>query len=466
MPVIILVADGARPDTLASAMDSGALPALERLRAEGELHTISTVFPSVTGPAYAPFLLGRYPGPLGLPGLRWYDRARRCASFPDYARSYVGAELRHMNGDLEPSAPTLFELAPSRMAAMSMIDRGLRAREHVGRGVATVARTARVHFRGRLGGWLDLDRHVARDAVRHVRAHRPEVAFIALMGVDKASHAAGHTSREVMEALSIVDETAAALRADAEQDGRWSHTHLWLVSDHGHSPVLSHDDLAGALAELGLRVAAHPWMLSRRPDVAVMVSGNAMAHLYLEPRRPGRPWWPALAPRWEPLAALLLERPSVDLLLIPRSATECEVRAARRGSAMIEHARGRYSYRPLTGDPLGLGALEALPSDACHERSIDTDYPDGIVQIAHLACAARSGDILLSATRGHDFRARYEPIPHRSAHGALHREHMLVPLLASRPLAGVPRRTVDVMPSALAALGLPLPAGLDGRSFV
>ena len=33
---IILVADGARPDTLAAALDDGALPALARLRAEGD----------------------------------------------------------------------------------------------------------------------------------------------------------------------------------------------------------------------------------------------------------------------------------------------------------------------------------------------------------------------------------------------------------------------------------------------
>jgi hypothetical protein len=43
---------------------------------------------------------------------------------------------------------------------------------------------------------------------------------------------------------------------------------------------------------------------------------------------------------------------------------------------------------------------------------------------------------------------------------------MLVPLLVNQPIAGTPRRTVDVMPSALVALGLPVPAGLEGESFV
>jgi hypothetical protein len=53
-----------------------------------------------------------------------------------------------------------------------------------------------------------------------------------------------------------------------------------------------------------------------------------------------------------------------------------------------------------------------------------------------------------------------------SSHGALHRDHMLVPLLLNRPPAAAPRRTVDVMPSALSALRKAVPAGLDGESFI
>jgi hypothetical protein len=43
---------------------------------------------------------------------------------------------------------------------------------------------------------------------------------------------------------------------------------------------------------------------------------------------------------------------------------------------------------------------------------------------------------------------------------------MMVPLLVNRAIHGTPRRTVDVMPSALAALDKPIPPGLDGRSFL
>ena len=266
--------------------------------------------------------------------------------------------------------------------------------------------------------------------------------------------------------MRIVDATAAEIRRDAERSGRWDSTHLWVASDHGHSQVTAHDDLAVLLRLWGYDTLSHPWTFAGGRDAAVMVSGNAMAHIYLELDRPGRPWWPSLARRWSELVVSLLDRPSVDLLILPLSADQCEVRSGARGAAVICARGGVYSYRPVTGDPLGIGWHEWLCDEAAYEVTMASDYPDAIVQIARLASASRSGEIILSAARGWDFRARHEPIPHVSSHGARHREHMLVPLLTNRPLASAPRRTVDVMPSALAALGLEVPPGLDGTSFI
>lgn len=469
--VVILVADGARPDTLAHAIDSGALPALARLRAEGALRTVTSTFPSVTGPAYAPFLLGRYPGPIGLPGLRWFDRAREVTGGRGASRSYVGYEMRRVDDDIAVDAPTLFELAGSSLGALNMIGRGLPRRARIGRGARFVARAARTHFAGNVRGWLDIDRDIGAHVADRIRRERPRLVFCALTGVDKTSHSEGHGAPVVLDAMRIVDETAARIRSDAERDGRWERMHLWIVSDHGHSRVREHDDLAQLLREWGHRTIAHPWTFTGGRDAAVMVSGNAMSHIYLELDRRARPWWPELAGRWDEVARRLEARPSVDLLLLPHSPERCEVRAAGRGRAFVEMARGsdgamRYAYRPATGDPLGIGEHEGLGHLEAREVTMASDYPDAIVQIAHLAGAPRSGEVIVSAARDWDFRSRYEPIPHVSSHGALHREHMLVPLLLNRPPARQPLRTVGVMPSALAALGVPIPAGLDGRSFV
>ena len=212
---------------------------------------------------------------------------------------------------------------------------------------------------------------------------------------------------------------------------------------------------------------AHPWLLARGAAVAVMVGGNAMAHLYVELERRERAGWSALREKWEPLARTLLARESVDIVILPDGDASVEVRSRDRGSAIITSANGRFSYRTTSGDPLGAGCeLEHVTALDAYDALARGDYPDAVVQIAQLAASARAGDIIVSATPGWDFREKWEPIKHVSTHGSLHREHMLVPLLTSKPIRGTPRRTADVMPSALEALGLPAARDLDGASFV
>lgn len=461
----MIIADGVRPDSLARSIDGGHLPALAALREEGQLSTVTSAFPSVTGPAYAPFLMGRYPGSIGLPGLRWYDRSRRVAKLTGHSRSYVGAEMRFVDRDIDRASPTIFELAKPSLGALSVIGRGLRRRERIGQTAAFVARAAATHFRGNVRGWLAIDRQVGEEAARRLRKQRVRFAFIALTGIDKTSHAEGQDARIVIDAMRIVDDTVAQIRSDAERDGRWKKMHLWVGSDHGHSPVRDHEDLVALISGWGYTTLAHPWAFNASADVAVMVSGNAMTHLYLELDQKTRPWWPSLGNKWNDLAERLLARASVDLLILPTSVASCEIRARGRGFARLTWAESRYSYTPTSGDPLGIGVQNSLDDAEAYDATIATDYPDALVQIAHLIASPRCGDIVLSAARDWDYRARYEPIPHVSSHGALHREHMLVPLLLNRPSAGVPRRTVDVMPSALAALGITAPKTLDGISF-
>ena len=460
MPVVILVADGLRPDTLATAIEGGTVPALSRLCEEGGLNTVTSVFPSVTGPAYAPFLMGRFPGAVGLPGLRWYDRTRRLARMPFHSRSYVGAEMRHVDSDLDANAPTIFELTQSNLAAMNVIGRGLKTHERLGQGLRFVMRTGATHFRGDVRGWLGIDRDIAAQFTQRFFEERPAFAFAALTGIDKTSHARGHDSPLASQALSIVDLAVGSMRYAAERAGIWEDTHLWVVSDHGHSPVSRHEDLAALVESFGVSVIAHPWPMRRSPESAVMVSGNAMAHIYTGLQDNG-----ARHAHAEMIATQLLMRESVDLLLRP--CTEgCDVYSPRRGKAQVTWTADSFSYEPETGDPLGIGAQSHLSNDAAYQVTRESEYPDSLVQIANLIKSSRCGDIVLSAAPEWDFRARFEPIPHVSTHGSLRKEHMLVPLLTNRPPKISPRRTTDVMPSALSALGIEIPKNLDGQSFI
>lgn len=462
----MIIADGVRPDVLSRSIADGRLPALAALHAEGSLSTITSAFPSVTGPAYAPFIMGRYPGSIGLPGLRWYDRTRRIARLYGHSRSYVGAGMRSVDRDIDPRAPTIFELAKPSIGALSVITRGLPRRDRIGHNPVFAARAGATHFRGNVRGWLRIDRRIGEEVARRVRTGMPKFTFAALTGIDKTSHAAGQDSSLVAEALRIVDDTVARIRADAERDGRWKRMHLWVGSDHGHSSVVDHEDLSGLLTKWGYTTLAHPWAFNASADVAVMVSGNAMAHIYVELKRTERCWWPQFAERWLSLPNNLLERQSVDLMILPKGPDSCEIHSRLRGMATLAWPRSRYTYTPQSGDPLGIGGLDALDQFQAYDATIDSDYPDALVQIGSLATSPRSGDIILSAARDWDYRARFEPIPHVSSHGALHREHMLVPLLLNRRPRHRPHRTVDVMPSALTALGITVPNGLDGISYL
>jgi arylsulfatase A-like enzyme len=373
--------------------------------------------------------------------------------------------MRFVDRDIDGASPTIFELAKPSVGALSVIARGLRRRERIGQSPAFVARAAATHFRGNVRGWLAIDRHVGEEMAHRLRTRRTKYAFIALTGVDKTSHAEGQDSPIVSDALRIVDDTVAQIRSDAERDGRWARMHLWVGSDHGHSSVRDHEDLTAILAEWGYSTLSHPWAFNTAADIAVMVSGNAMAHLYLNLDQKARPWWPALGGKWSELIKRLLSRPSVDLLVLPTSASSCEIVSPTRGAATLAWSESRYSYTPTTGDPLEIGEHWSISDRDSYDATLETDYPDALVQIAHLIGSARSGDIILSASRDWDYRAKYEPIPHVSSHGALHREHMLVPLLLNRAPQRSPRRTVDVMPSTLAALGITPPKTLDGVSF-
>ena len=153
-------------------------------------------------------------------------------------------------------------------------------------------------------------------------------------------------------------------------------------------------------------------------------------------------------------------------MIVPRRIGECAIYNKDRGSARLRWADGRLTYEPASGDPLRLGSCSGITEEESYDATFDSDYPDSLVQISRLCDSPRSGEIILSAARDWDFRAKYEPIPHYSSHGALHRDHMLVPILMSRAPSRAPRRTVDVMPSALEALGITVPPGLDGRSFL
>jgi Type I phosphodiesterase / nucleotide pyrophosphatase len=276
----------------------------------------------------------------------------------------------------------------------------------------------------------------------------------------------------VRDAILDIDHAIAQAQAIAKAGGWSEGLRIWVVADHGHAPVSQHEDLHGWLEARDLRVRAHPRLHTRNPDVVLMVGGNAMAHLYLDPASRTRSWWPSHAARWETLHDALLARDAVDLVAVGISPTRMRIAHHGRGVAEIATrtdrlGASRWDYDCIDGDPLLLGgSLRDLDDAAAWTAGAASPYPDALVQLSALAASTRAGDLIVSAADGWDLRSRFEPVAHVSTHGALLAEQMMVPLIIDGAVARQPQRTADVMPSVLDALGIEVPTGLDGRSFL
>ena len=464
--LLLVVADGVRPDVLEEEIAAGRAPTIAALQARGGSYTITSSFPSVTGPAYVPFMMGRNPGDVGMPGLRWFDRTRTLRWAPAAARSYAGIDIWHADRDVSRDAPTLLELARPSLAGMSMLGRGA-SLGNVGRSAMWCIRAAIPHFRGDTLGWRRVEQAATNAFLARFARERPRVSVLAITSPDKFSHAFGSRSESVRAAIADIDSAIARARHLAHEGGWLDTLRVWLVGDHGHAPVERHEDLHGWLEAEGHLVLCHPQLTVRNADIALMVGGNAMAHLYLDPSQRTRGSWGVHAPRWTTLHDALVARESVDLVAVSLGPDRVRVSHADRGSAELSRRDARLSYVADAGDPLGLGGtLRGLDACAAWMASSTTSYPDALVQLVSLLGSSRSGDIVLSAADGWDFRARFEPVDHVSTHGALLRDHMLVPLVLDGPAARLPMRTTDVVPSALSALGIETDAAFDGRSFV
>ena len=104
--VIFVLLDGSRVDSINKYLEEGHLPNLKSvIENEGSIQNAVSVFPSTTGPAYIPFLMGLYPGNANLPGIRWFDKYKFAQNKSHYNshRSYVGIESVFLNSDIKKS---------------------------------------------------------------------------------------------------------------------------------------------------------------------------------------------------------------------------------------------------------------------------------------------------------------------------------------------------------------------------
>ncbi len=475
---VLVLIDGARIDVLRDLLRRGDLPNLARWVIEpGGLRTGTTVFPSTTGVAYIPFLFGRYPGSVGIPGIRWLDRGRAAGGWLAQwraARSYCGVQGGWLNTDIV-ATPSIFDLVPDSIAICTPLTRGLRAGAHRCARQRVVLGSA-AHY---LGTYPVLDRAVA--AAWLDTADEPwRFLFVVFPGVDGISHLKDPLHPAVLESYRLVDRALGAFVARIRKQGT-ALPAFFVVSDHGMTVMREHTDPGVLLERSGVRTLRHPVHVWRRgARVATMVSGNASVQLYFEPRSGReRPLTESEIP--DAILEQLLALPAVRLVACRADPAGAGVAGGPGGAggaggivvrtknarALLTESTALVRYEPQSGDPLGLGGYLELDDRDLLLRTRETDVPDAPRQLLQLFATPRAGDLVLAAEPGADFRGPWEIPEHRAGHGSLIAEHMEVPIAASVALPDSGLRTVDLMPTVLERLDVAVPSGvaLDGVPF-
>jgi len=461
---ILCLIDGARPDVLADLVAAGELPNIEReILAGGTARTAVSCLPSTTGPAHLPFLTGCYPGTLNIPGIRWLDKVvfeRGGIWDRGSFRSYNGIEAYLMDRDLPPERPTLFELTERPFAINSLITRGLPR----GHNLTALARPLLYLYAHLTDRWHPIDRMAHRRLLACLDRD-PDFVFAVYPAVDSYSHLRHPRHADTLAAYRAIDRGIGELVAALKRRGRWDDTLLLITSDHGLTATDRHLDLACHLNKRGMRTLFYPLVWKRRPEAAVMISGNAVGKIYF--LRDGHPAAEPLDVRlrlgkvWDEL----LGREEIDFLAWPAAPGRIEI-AAARGKAAVTRGPEGFSYEPLEGDPFALGALGPLTGDEALVATAASEYPDALVQLDQFFASPRSGDLLVVARNGSDLRRAYEWPEHHSSHGSLQREHMTVPLLYNQTgWDPRPARTVDLFNTVLKWLGKPAVENVDGQAL-
>ncbi len=460
--------DGARVDIFKELLERGDLPNLSRFLIEpGSFRAATTVFPSVTGVAYVPYLTGLFPGRANIPGYRWFDRdrySRRPLSMMRF-RNYNGLGSYLMDRDLAREAVTLFELLRPSSNIFSGISRGTGFR----RNAAYFRRVPAALKFFRTGDWDHIDRAGETFLLRAANRKREKFTFHTTYSIDEYSHHHGPFSERVRASYLDFDRVVGRLCARLRETGQLETSLLAMGADHGHTEVHQHFSLEGFIEKRGLKTLYFPKQVRHwlGANAAVMVAGNGMGHIYLKgPEKwTSRPSADAHLERHPTLVEDLLAEDAVDQIIYKDGAGKVQVRS-RRGAAAITLDREHVTYEVDGTDPFGYGPLpKKMTRHESLERTLASDYPDAPVQVAQVFESPRAGDFLISATRGWDLRT-HERVNHRSCHGTLHREHMTVPFAINHKTADRATRSVDVFPTILNLLGRPTPPDLDGVTLV
>lgn len=465
---IFYLVDGARPDVMQELLEAGELPNIQNeILPQGTFRKATSCFPSTTGPAYLPHLMGCFPGTMNVPGIRWFDKKEfKRKRLNKYAmRSYCGPEALWFNSDLPADQPTLHELLGDTYNIFSMITRNIPEERDLAKKVKT-----KLYFKAHF-----FHKHHPVDVTAHEHLmmgleNDPSFFFVVFPCVDWNSHTYSPHDEETIKSYKYMDYSVGEVVKKLKAKGQWKDTLLIITSDHGLTATHTHFDLADYLTDMGLKTLKYPTIWTFKPKAVVMISGNSFGAIHFLNHEGsdvlrGRAVENALGERiWKDL----LDKPAVDFVAWRGDNADQFLIESKTGRAEMRKQDKGLTYHPLSGDPLGLGTIDTpLNRAKALEVTFESDYPDALVQLEQLFQSRRAGDLVVSAANGYDLRDFWEYPEHKGSHGSLRKEHIHVPLIYNqtnwRP---GPARTADIFNTILKWMEKPPVAHTDGISLL
>ena len=484
--LIFILIDGAPYEVFKALIENGDLPNIKKhVVDQGSLNKAVSVFLSTTGPAFLPFFMGLYPGTANIPGIQWLSKSN--FYYPHRFKrpgicNYMGIDALHFEDDLPEGFPTLFDFYPSVSNIYNRVTRGCPPSKNLTRQIKLFV-YAYAYFFNR---WRFIDQIAGHHLYKAVETGEKFVACV-FPAVDALSHHLNIRAPEVIQAYREIDAVIRDLVHILQKANSLEETLILITSDHGMSNTHTHIDVPLHLDSGGWRCLHYPKVWRPGAVSASMVSGHGMTHLYFKSNSVVKGWGErtpfgqlhqmgiiSTLIELEGLGFVAGQSETGDIIIQNRSgqskiswhSQRTDHRNRQSGTTTFGCSDSlRFSYQFTGMDPLGYGVFyKNLSSSEALQRTYNSPYPDGIVQLWQIFKGERTGDLVLSAEKGYDLSARYQVLDHRATHGALIAEHLYIPHAMNYPIAEQYIRSIDVFPTVLNLCGHDITAHrIDGK---
>lgn len=434
--VAVIGLDGTPYSFLKRLLDEGAMPNLARiLEAGGSLHRMNSVYPTVSSVAWASFMTGMNPGAHNIYG--FVDRKPRSYDlyFPN-ARSLQAPTLwqrlaehgkrmvvinvpvtyptRHVDGVMVGCflCTDIEKISTDPAVVRWLKEHGYRIDADT-----KVARSHKPDFLGELNLTLEKREealfHFLRTPWDYFQCHIMETDRLQHFFWEEMEQGDARFAPEFLAIYRRVDDLIGRVRRELPED-----VPLFVLSDHGFCTIRQEVFLNRHLIDAGF--------LRMRPGSSELLSDIDGAATTAYSLIPGR------------IYVNLKGREPAGIV---------------EPGAAFEEVRERLARSLLDlRDPEGRAIIEKVLRRE---------------EIYHGGAADAAPDLVAVPADGFDLKGRFRApeLFQRSPLNGMHTFHDSM-LLADRALPAAPDSIVDVMPTLLDLMGIPAPAGLDGRSLL